>query len=188
MKHMKFIFFLLGCSLFLMTGHAQTSLQKKPAAQQKVVRINPVKVDTTDPNKKALNKFSKEQMFNVNAAPKQLKPDEIKALNFFNDGSKKGKAGDFEGAIQDFTRSLDLNKGVATYVKRGNAYLMLGNYGAAINDATEALKLQGSFTMAYFVRGIARFETGDYKGSKEDFDFFLDKDRSNAIAFNYMAA
>ncbi len=188
MKHFKFILLLLACSLFLMNTNAQKTPQNNAGAQKKVVRINPVKIDTNDPNKKALNKFSKEKMFNVNTPPKQLKPEEISALNFFNDGSKKGKAGDYEGAIKDFTRSLDYSKNASTYVKRGNAYLMMGNYGAAINDATEALRMQGSFLMAYFVRGIARYETGDSKGAKDDLYFFLDKDRTNPIAFNYMAA
>ena len=188
MKHLKFLFLLLICSTFFITGNAQKTPQKNPAGQQKVVRINPVKIDNNDPNKKALNKFSKEKMFNVNTPPQPMNPDEVRAMSFFTEGSKKGKAGDYEGAVQDFTKSIDISKNPNTYVKRGYAYLMLTNYGAAINDETEALKLQASYTRAYFIRGLCRFETGDYKGAKQDLDIFLDQDRSNAIAFNYMAA
>ncbi|MEI7897596.1 MAG: tetratricopeptide repeat protein [bacterium] len=188
MKHLNKILLFLICSAFAVNGHSQKMPPANSSGQQKVVRLNPVKVDTTDPNKKALNKFSKETMFNVASPAKAMKPEEVRAMSFFTDGSKKGKTGDYQGAVADFTRSLDLVKNVNTYAKRGYAYLMIGNYGAAISDETEALRLQESYMRAYFVRGLARFETGDYKASKADLDIFLDRDRTNAIAFNYMAA
>jgi tetratricopeptide (TPR) repeat protein len=187
MRHFNLLFLVLLCGLFF-NVYAQNQPPKSGTTQQKVVRINPVKPDTTDPNKKALNKFSKDKMFNVAPPAKQLTPEEVRALGFFSDGSKKGKAGDYQGAIYDFTKSLDQLKNEITYVKRGYAYLMMGNYGAAIKDATEAMKLNPASMQAYFIRGLSRFETGDYKGSKEDLDVYLDRDRSNAIAFNYMAA
>lgn len=186
MKHINFVIFLLAFGLFF-NVNAQKQPPKSGSAQQKVVRINPVKPDST-PNQKALNKFSKEKMYNVPAPPKQLKPEEVRAVGFFTDGSKKGKEGDYQGAIQDFTKSLDLVKNENTFVKRGYAYLMTGNFGAAMQDATDAMRLNPATLQSYFVRGIARFETGDIKGSKEDFYIYLDRDRSNAIAFNYMAA
>jgi tetratricopeptide (TPR) repeat protein len=188
MKQAKSIFLLLAMIGFMAGGYAQKTPQKPAAGQQKVVRLNPVKADTTDPNKKALNKFSKEKMFNANPTAKPLTPEEVRAVNFFNEGSKKGKTGDYEGAVQEFTKSLDLVKNVNTYAKRGYAYLMLSNYGAAINDETEALKIQVSYLYAYFIRGAARYETGDYVGAKQDLEIFVNEDRSNAIAFNYLAA
>ena len=88
MKHFKSTISLLLITLVVLNGYSQGTQQKSPAAQKKVVRINPVKVDTTDPNKKAMNKFSKEQMYNTAPAPKQLTPEELSALNLFNEGSK----------------------------------------------------------------------------------------------------
>lgn len=171
----------------LVSGHAQQTQQKNPADQKKVTRINPVKVDTTDPNKKALMKFSQDKMFNVTEPPRQMTPEEIKAINFFNEGSRKGKEGDYAGAIQDFTTSLGFSKNVNTYAKRGYAYLMVGNFGAAISDETEALKLNHTYLHAYLLRGVARFEVADLPGAKLDLEVYLDQDRTNAMAFNYMA-
>jgi tetratricopeptide (TPR) repeat protein len=188
MKYMKFTLLLITCFSFSMGVFAQATPKKNTGTQQKVVRINPVKQDTTDPNKKALNKFSKDKMFNANAPAQTLKPEEVRAMNFFTEGSKKGKAGDYTGAIAEFTKSLDLVKNPNCFVKRGYAYFMLGNYGAAINDETEALRLQDTYMLAYFTRGLCRYETGDYKGAKQDLETFLAKDRTNVIAFNYMAA
>jgi tetratricopeptide (TPR) repeat protein len=185
MLYKRILISLFFLSLIVPGLHAQ---QGSTSGQKKVVRLNSVKVDTTDPNKKALNKFSREKMFEVTTPPKQLRPEEVKALDLFNEGSKKGKAGNFDGAILDFTKSLDLVKSINTYVKRGYAFLMIGNYGAAITDANEALKINDAFPKAYFIRGIARYESGDYKGAKIDMTVYLDKDRHNPIAFNYMAA
>jgi tetratricopeptide (TPR) repeat protein len=188
MKYLRFFLLVIASCTLYFCGYTQTTQKKSTAGQKKVVKLDPVKVDNSDPNKKALNKFSKEKMFNANVAPKALKPEEVRALNFYNEGSKKGKAGDYKGAIEDFTKSIDLSKNANAYSRRGYAYLMLGNYGASISDETEALRLQESLISAYFVRGAARYETADYKGAKQDLTIFLGEDHSNAIAFNYMAA
>lgn len=183
---MKYSLLLL---ILLFIGNTINSFaQQSPQSGQKVVRLNPVKVDTTDPNKKALNKFSKENMYNITVPEKPKTPEEIKAQSFFNSGSKKGKEGDYQGAIYDFTMSLDMKKNPSTYIKRGYAYQMIGNYGAAIQDASEALRLDPGLSKGYFIRGISRYETGDLKGAKDDLFHFLEVDRTNAIAFNYMAA
>ncbi len=167
---------------------AQQIPPKGDAGKQKVIKLDAVKPDTNDPNRKALQKLSRESMFNVAKPPEPKKPEEIKAFGLFTDGSKKGKEGDFAGAVEDFTKSLNLMKSSNTYVKRGYAYLMLGNYGAAIADETEAININPSFNPPFFIRGVSRYEAGDYKGAKEDLYTFLDRDRSNAIAFNYYAA
>ena len=188
MKQLKFTLSFLVFCLIIGAAAAQGTSQKAASGQQKVIRINPVKVDTTDPNRKALNKFSKEKMYNVTTPKQPLKPEEVRALGFMSDGAKKGKAGDYTGAIEDFTKSLDLQKSAAVYAKRAYAYLMVGNYGASISDANAATKLQNQFAQAYFIRGVSYYETGMYKEAKLDLDVFLDHDRTNPIAFNYMAA
>jgi tetratricopeptide (TPR) repeat protein len=185
LKAYIFIFLLFGVAHI---GQAQQTQTKTEAGKQKVIKLNTVKPDTSDPNKKALYKLSKESMFNTTKPPAPQKPEEIKAFGLFSDGSKKGKEGDFYGAIEDFTKSLDLMKSSNTYVKRGYAYMMLGNYGAAISDETEAIKMSPSALPPLFIRGICRYETADYKGAKEDLYLFLDRERTNAIAFNYYAA
>jgi tetratricopeptide (TPR) repeat protein len=173
---------------FVVSGHSQGTTTKKSTGQQKVVKINPAQQEPADPNKKAFNKFSKEKMFNAAVPPKAMKPEEVKALGFYNEGAKKGKIGDYQGAIAEFTKSLDLVKNASVYSQRGFCYLMLKNYGASISDENEALRLQESYITAYFVRGTARFESADYIGAKKDLAIYLDEDRTNAIAFNQMAA
>lgn len=183
----KSLYLFLAC-LMALPSVAQDLKNQTDPSNKKVVRINPVKVDTNTANKKALSRFSKDNMFNVNTPPQPLKPEEVRAMGFFSEGSRKGKDGDYAGAIAEFTKSLDLVKNPNSFAKRAYAYMMLGNYGAAINDANQTLNLQGNYLKAFFIRGICRYETGDYKKAKQDLDIFLSEDRTNAIAFNYMAA
>jgi len=181
MRYVKFIAFLIACVLFV-NGYAQKATPKTtPKTTQKT--------NANDPNKKALNKYSKEKMFTpAPASTQKLTPNQIQSKEFFDEGSKKGKAGNYNGAIEDFTKSLILEKNAGTYLKRGYAYQMIANYTAAIDDANEALKLQPSLTRAYFVRGISHYGKGELKDARTDLSTFIAKDRTNAIAFNFMAA
>ena len=148
MRYLKFTALIIVCLLFVggfaqKTGTAGAGLQKKnvPAGQGKTT--------TADPNKKALNQFSKDKMYAPSAPPaKPLGPQETRAKALYDEGAKKGKAGDYNGAIADFSKSLDVVKNASTYVKRGWAYQMVGNFASAIQDANEALKLQPALARA----------------------------------------
>ena len=163
MKFLMYFTFSILCLMFI-TGNAQTTPAKTAPPQKKTTQPAAVKKQPVDPNKKAMNQYSKERMYNPAEAPaKPLSAQETKARDFYNAGAKKGKEGDFKGAIEDFTKSLEVVKNAGTYVKRGWAYQMTGGFALAIADADEALKMQPTLTRAYFVRGIARFGKGEYK-------------------------
>ena len=188
MKYLKFIVFLFACVLFV-DSYAQKTPVKNGNTEQKVVRINPVKTDTNDPNYKKLNNSSKEKMFTPAAvSSKPLTPDQINAKNLFVAGSKKSDSSDYHGAITDYTKSLDLVKNPITYLKRADAKRLISNFDDAILDATEALKLQPRLIGAYFIRGVCHYEKGEYIDAKSDLDSLLKRDRTNATAFNFRAA
>ncbi len=188
MKYLKFIIYLFACVLFV-DSYAQTTPAKNGNAEQKVVRINPVKTDTNDPNYKKLNHSPKDKMFTPAAGTsKPLTPDQINAKNFFVAGAKKSDSSDYHGAIVDYTKSLDLVKNPITYLKRADANRLVGNFDAAILDATEAMKLQPRLAGAYFIRGVSYYEKGEYLDAKSDLDSLLKRDRTNATAFNFRAA
>jgi tetratricopeptide (TPR) repeat protein len=114
-------------------------------------------------------------------------PEQKKAQEFFDSGTKKLKEGDKNGAIEDFNQSITLYKMPITYLKRGYAEMMLENYDNAINDMNEAIKMNPGFEKAYYLRGVCRFEMSDYKAAEEDMKVFIDKDKSDPSAYNYLA-
>ncbi|MFH1161546.1 MAG: tetratricopeptide repeat protein [bacterium] len=119
---------------------------------------------------------------------KVLTETEKKAQEYFVAGSKKGKAGDFAGAIEDFNKSLELIENGNTYMKRGFAYLLSKNYPMALQDFTDALRISPAYKEAMFGRGLARFEMRDYAGSEVDLKQYLDLYNLNPTAFDFMAA
>ncbi len=59
------------------------------------------------------------------------------------------------------------------FARMGSAKLEIGDYEAAIDDFSNAIRLQPDYDIlyrAYFGRGFAKFQIGDYEGAKTDFD------------------
>src|SRR6185369_14616980 len=88
------------------------------------------------------------------------------ALNHFNDALKKSGSGDFDGAIEEYTRAIRLsshfNASKSSDSRLGNS---LTDYSA------ESVTVIDPFTAnAYNNRGLARFKKNDYAGAIEDFD------------------
>lgn len=109
------------------------------------------------------------------------------SLVYYNQGHAYYKLGDYEGAIENFSKALRLDPNNAeAYVNRGNAYYQIAQnsgdpdkeYRGAINDFNQALRLNPQYAEAYFRRGLVRYEIAqyskdpeqDYKGAINDFD------------------
>ncbi len=61
------------------------------------------------------------------------------------------------------------------------------DYGKAIDDATQALAWSAS-DRAYFLRGVAYYNSGNWNAALADFNQALQVDSNNAIARTYLAA
>lgn len=68
----------------------------------------------------------------------------------------------YKDAVNWFTKGLDVLKEASTYSNRAMAYFRMGEHAMAVNDADCAIKLDPTFIKAYFRRGHAYFELGDY--------------------------
>lgn len=77
---------------------------------------------------------------------------------------------DFEGAIADFSRAIELDPDRAeTYNYRGTSYFWLKQFQKALADYNRALDLDPKMTLTYYNRGYVRIELGDEAGAIEDF-------------------
>ena len=159
------------------------------AEAQKTITIHPVKKDTADTQQKRLQNYYSDTLFKFGGQPRQpTDPKELEAQSLYNEASKKAKAGDYQAAIEEFSRSLALFENSNTYMKRGYSYLLINNYPLAIQDFTDAVRLIPANRRALLGRGIARYSLKDYTGAETDLKAYLDVDRTNPMAFNYMAA
>ena len=73
------------------------------------------------------------------------------AIAYNNQGLAKQNLGDYEGAIADYTKALEIDPDFAdAYYNRGNAKKKLGDYKGAIADYNKALEIGPDFAAAYY--------------------------------------
>ena len=87
-----------------------------------------------------------------------------------NRGIEKGKEGDLDGAIADFTRAIELNpKDDAPYYNRAQAKWLKKDATGAVADYTRAIELGSTNPAAYNNRGNARAEKNDRDSAIADY-------------------
>ena len=74
----------------------------------------------------------------------------------------------YQGAVMDYTKVIQLEPTGNSYDDRGVALAALGRYREAIADYTQAIKLVPRHFTAHYHRGLARAEIGDKKGAMSD--------------------
>ena len=90
--------------------------------------------------------------------------------NLVNRGIEKGKEGDLDGAIADFTHAIELNpKDDAPYYNRAQAKRLKKDAAGAVADYTRAIELGSTNPAAYNNRGNARAEDKDGDGAITDY-------------------
>ena len=103
----------------------------------------------------------------------ELNPDHADAYVERGNAKVSMSEPDYAGAIKDYDKAIDnLNrKDVESYIKRGNAKLEGGNYEGAIQDYTQAIKLNPKDAAGYINRGLAKAKkpSRDYIGAIEDY-------------------
>lgn len=99
-----------------------------------------------------------------------------KALAYVNRGIAYGKNGEYDEAIADFTKALELEpNNMSAYCNRGLAYLEKGVPDQAIANFTKALELEPNNIFAYRNRGLAYLYKYDPDKAIEDFTKILDE-------------
>ncbi len=98
------------------------------------------------------------------------------------------EAGDQDLAIDYFTScisggDLSAENLAISHNDRGLAYYDTSDYDRAIQDYTEAIRLNSDLSLAYYNRGLAYAEKGDYDQAIQDFDEVIRLDPKDADAF-----
>ncbi|MFA6026509.1 MAG: tetratricopeptide repeat protein, partial [Ignavibacteriaceae bacterium] len=67
---------------------------------------------------------------------------QTKAEEYLKTGFAKGKISDHNGAIQNYSKAIEINPHFAkAYYLRGNAKVELSNYNGAIEDYNNAIEI-----------------------------------------------
>jgi formylglycine-generating enzyme required for sulfatase activity/Flp pilus assembly protein TadD len=117
------------------------------------------------------------------AASKPAEP--VSAEDYVNRGETKIDAGNYDAAIADFTKAIELDtKNFRAYDDRGIARYSKGDYDGAISDYTKAIELNPKVSSVYDNRGSTREQKGDHDGAFADFSKAVEVDPADGGAQN----
>ena len=91
------------------------------------------------------------------------------ATEAFNKGDEYLKQGNYDQAISDYTKAIEINPTDGAYNNRGNAYLNKGNLAQAISDYNQAIGINPNDAIAYYNRGNVYFKQGNYDQAISDY-------------------
>ncbi|MDE0405297.1 MAG: tetratricopeptide repeat protein [Nitrospira sp.] len=103
-----------------------------------------------------------------------------KASVYVKRGAAYIQKGEYEKAIEDCTKAVELNPAHANaYINRGIAYDKKGDHDLAIKDYTKVPELEPNNLFAYHNRGIAYINKNDHDKALENFNKILERDPAN---------
>jgi tetratricopeptide (TPR) repeat protein len=95
----------------------------------------------------------------------------VTADEFLQRGLNRVERGNRKGAIEDFTKAIELNPRLAVaYKNRSFQHIDAAAYDLAIADLSKVIELDPKDAIAYMNRGIARQEKGDLDEALADLD------------------
>ncbi len=127
----------------------------------------------------------KESLFEI---PENLKAKEnnvFKQSEHFNElGIAHFKAGNFEDAIIEYNKAININPGEAVYYNnRGAAKNGKRDFYGAISDFNKAVELNPGYADAYNRRGLSKYYLNDFKNALPDFTISIEKDSTFEKAY-----
>ena len=76
---------------------------------------------------------------------------------------------DYKGAIEDYSKAIELEPLAYYYTARGNAKYNLNDFRSSIEDYTNAIKLEPKDESLYYDRGWSKYKLKDFKGAIADY-------------------
>ena len=74
-------------------------------------------------------------------------------------GNKAFEQGNFEEAIDLYTKAIDQQSNHVYFANRANAYLELRKYAECIADCDKAIAIEPSYSKSYFRKAKALFDS-----------------------------
>ncbi|KAM9285759.1 mitochondrial import receptor subunit TOM34 [Morus bassanus] len=118
--------------------------------------------------------------------PDQTAAGMERARTLKEEGNELVKKGNHKEAVEKYSESLKLNQECATYTNRALCYLTLKQYKEAVQDCTEALRLDPKNVKALYRRAQALKELKDYKSSIADSKSLLKIEPKNTAALRLL--
>ncbi|RKU11182.1 hypothetical protein C6503_18585 [Candidatus Poribacteria bacterium] len=116
-----------------------------------------------------------------------ITPDDSYTYYVYNSrGWAKRRQGDHTGAIEDFTRAIQLKpEDTYAYNNRGWTKREQGDHTGAMEDFTRAIELKPDDAYGYKNRAGLKHELGDHAGAVDDYNQVIKLDPEDAVAYQF---
>ena len=106
---------------------------------------------------------------------------------FHLEGRKQVVAGNFQAAVDSFTVAIHIMPYYsAIYLDRAEARLQTEDYNGAARDFSQVINKAPFKTFAFFGRGVAYFNLGEFRLAESDFNLVLGRWPGNFEAMDYL--
>jgi len=107
------------------------------------------------------------------------------ASHHYKNGSAKFQLKDYPGAINDFSKAIEINHGfLDAYYSRAICESKIKKYDKALADFNKVIELDPNHKDAFFNRAFyVKGKTGDYEGAIMDYNRFIELNKNGNIAF-----
>ena len=103
---------------------------------------------------------------------------------YFKSGNEKAKTENLTGAIEDYSRAIELNQSLAkAYINRGLIKAKQNNFEEAIEDYSTYISLEPNTPQAYILRAFAYARTYKNKEAIKDYSVYIDFKPENSEAY-----
>ncbi len=101
-------------------------------------------------------------------------------------GLAKVNAGDEAGAIEDFTRAIEIDpKSAAAYRWRGHCSNFIGDFAAALPDYDRAIELDPGYAWSHYARGMANHNLKRFDAAVAGYTRAIELDAGFVKAWNW---
>jgi tetratricopeptide (TPR) repeat protein len=113
----------------------------------------------------------------------------LNATDYFLAGNEKNERGDFQGAINDYTRAISISPRLAeAFNNRGLLKAYSGDIAGALADYNQSLKIKPQQPEPYNNRGRIKEKLNDLTGAMNDYNRAIAINPKYAIAYDNRAA
>ena len=111
-----------------------------------------------------------------------------KADQWHDKAIEKYLSGDYNGAIRDSNKAIELDPEFKeAYFRRGLAKEGLKDIKGAIADFSKAIAIDPDYAKAYFFRGVDKIDTGDRNGGCLDLSKAVELGRDSKSVYEFIS-